>query len=128
MRTFLNDTDKTPKFHKHSEKLNQFWASSDEMCLELAEKYDNVLLSFSLGKDSIAAATQALKYFKRVEFVYMYDVPHLEFIDKSIEYFNKFFGKEILQVPAPSFLNRTFHLHFNPRKMRIDRRLLFTLF
>lgn len=111
---YLIDADKTVRQYKHSEKLNTFWGSSDEMCLQLAKDHKEILLSFSLGKDSLAAAFQCLRFFDRVEFVYMYDVPNLEFIQKSVDYYEKFFGKKILQVPAPSFLNRTFEFAYQP--------------
>jgi len=76
---------------------------SDQLCQEIAAESDTVILSFSCGKDSIAAWLQLRRYFKRIEPVYLYLVPDLEFIERSLAYYESWFNCKIMRVPHPSF-------------------------
>jgi hypothetical protein len=72
----------------------------------------DVLLSFSRGKDSIAAWFALLDAGARVHPFYLYLVPSrepdgtytpgLKFEQESIAYYEKFFGTDILQMTSPS--------------------------
>jgi hypothetical protein len=62
------------------------WKSSDYLCAEIAEHTDKVLLSFSMGKDSIAAYIQLKRFFKNVHLYYLYLAPNIPFIDQNIRY------------------------------------------
>ena len=111
------DTDKTVRYYRHSERLSsegKFWLSSDDMLLELSETVSDVIVSFSRGKDSIAAAYQCLRFFKNVEFVYMYNVPNLQFCEPSLQFYEKVFGKKILRLPEPSLYNRLNNFCYQP--------------
>jgi hypothetical protein len=75
----------------------------------IREKSETVLLAFSCGKDSIAAWLECRKHFKRIVPFYMYLVPELEFVNRSLAYYEKFFGERIVRMPHPSLyrmLNR----------------------
>lgn len=67
---------------------------------------DTIVLSFSCGKDSIAAWLELRKRkyaFKRIIPVYMWLVPGMEFVEESLEYYEKFFRTHIYRIPHPSF-------------------------
>jgi hypothetical protein len=59
-----------------------------------------VLLSFSCGKDSIAAWL-AMRDLEIVPY-YCYLIPDLEFVETSLEYYEKFFGQRIIRMPHSS--------------------------
>lgn len=95
---------KNPKILKHLE--NKPYKNSDELCKLLAQKNDTVILSFSRGKDSIAAWLKLRRFFKRVIPIYFYNVPNLSFVNKSIEYYENYFETKIIQLPNPSFIHQ----------------------
>lgn len=68
----------------------------------MAQHTDTIILSFSAGKDSIAAWLALKPHFKRIVPVYMYLVPGLEFIDHNIKYYEEVFETPIIQMPNPS--------------------------
>jgi len=73
----------------------------------MAEASDGVaILSFSCGKDSIAAWLQMRKYFDRIIPVYKYFVPGLQFIERSLQYYEDFFGCHIYRLPHPAFFKK----------------------
>lgn len=78
--------------------------NSEQLCEKVAQINDTVILSFSLGKDSIASFIQLNRFFKKVIPVYMYTVPNLSFIQKSVEYYEDFFNTHIYQIPHPNFI------------------------
>jgi hypothetical protein len=64
---------------------------------------DTVLLSFSCGKDSLACWVNLRDAgFKVVPF-YMQLVPGLAFIERSLRYYEEFFGAHIYRVNHPNF-------------------------
>lgn len=79
------------------------YSDSDTMCASLAEEFDDIIVSFSRGKDSIASYIQCKRYFKRVHCFYLYSPPGLKFVDESLKYFDEQFGAHIIQLPHPSF-------------------------
>ena len=82
------------------EKLD--YSNSEELCRKMAEECDTAILAFSTGKDSIAAWLQLRKYFKRIIPYYCYTVPGLEFVEKSLKYYEDFFGTKICRLPHRS--------------------------
>lgn len=76
--------------------------SSAELCQQMAQECDTAILAFSTGKDSIAAWLQMRKYFKRIVPYYCYCVPRLEFVEKSLAYYEDFFGTHIYRLPHRS--------------------------
>ena len=60
------------------------------------------LLAFSTGKDAIAAWLAIRDHFDRVHPYYLYLVPGLEFVEESLDYYERFFGIKIIRLPHPS--------------------------
>lgn len=60
---------------------------------------DSVLVSFSMGKDSIVTMDLCMKYFKHVQPFFMYLVPGLKFQDEALEKYEHRWGVEIIEVP-----------------------------
>ena len=54
---------------------------------------------FSTGKDSVVTLDLCAKYFKNFQICFMYYVRDLEFQEKTLTYYEKKFGKEILRIP-----------------------------
>lgn len=66
------------------------------------QENDKILLSFSCGKDSIAAWLVLREHFEIVPY-YLWLIPELEFIEDSLAYYEQFFGQHIIRLPHPSF-------------------------
>lgn len=87
----------------------------DERVLEIiARQTDTVLLSFSRGKDSIAAWLVLRRHFKRVIPYFQYHIPGLKFVDDSLAYFEDYFGTNIYRVPHPHFYDMLTERIFQP--------------
>jgi len=82
---------------------------------------DSALLSFSAGRDALAAALALREHYEEVVPFYMYLVPGLTFVEESLDYYErKLFGRPVLRVPHPSFLRWTkMHLFSDPVKAAI---------
>ncbi|MEI2416202.1 phosphoadenosine phosphosulfate reductase [Orrella sp. JC864] len=88
--------------------------SGEETIAAVRKRQAETLLAFSLGKDAVAAWLGIQRHFARVIPVYMYLVPGLEFVQESIDYYERFFGERIIQMPHPS-LHRWLNGHiFRP--------------
>lgn len=74
------------------------YGSSAEMCQKMAQECDVAILAFSTGKDSIAAWLQMRKYFKTIIPYYCYSVPGLSFVERSLKYYEDFFGCRIYRI------------------------------
>lgn len=72
----------------------------------IRDKTDTVMLSFSGGKDAVAAWLRMREHFPNIIPYYMYTVPDLEFIDKGMKWYEEYFGTRIIRVPQPSLLGR----------------------
>lgn len=80
------------------------YSNSEELCEQMSQRCDTALLAFSTGKDSIAAWLQLRKYFKRVIPFYKYHVPGLKFVERSLKYYEDFFGCHIWRLPSPALV------------------------
>lgn len=76
--------------------------TGEQVIARIREETDTILLSFSCGKDSIGAWLALRPHFKRIVPYYYYIVPDLAFVNKSIQYYESFFGTKIIQLPHPS--------------------------
>lgn len=90
------------------------YKTSAELCEKMSAECDTAILAFSTGKDSIAAWLQIRKYFKRVVPYYCYVVPGLSFVDKSLAYYEDFFGTHIYQMPHRSMYRFLRGMIFQP--------------
>lgn len=70
------------------------------------------VLAFSTGKDSVATWLAMQKYFTRIVPYYLYLVPGLSFVDRSLDYYEKFFDTHIIRLPHPSFYRQLNALTF----------------
>ena len=66
------------------------------------QETDTILMSFSCGKDSIAAWLAIRDKFPNIVPFYMQLIPDLEFVDESLAYYEKVFGCKILKLIHPS--------------------------
>jgi hypothetical protein len=89
----------------------------DELIAEYKRRYgDKTLLAFSRGKDSIAVALALRDKIEVVPFHYC-DCPGLEFIEESLDYYErKLFGRHILRMPHPSLYRHLREMMFQPIK------------
>jgi predicted phosphoadenosine phosphosulfate sulfurtransferase len=86
------------------------FADSDELCQYVRDNTGpEVFLSFSGGKDACACWLQLRRYFSKVIPVFGYYVPGLEFVERTIRYYEDFFQTKIHRVPASVFLNMLRH-------------------
>ena len=72
------------------------------------------IISFSRGKDSIAAWLQMRKFFKRIIPVYLYGIPGLSFVEDSLKYYEDFFGTRIYRFCHRSTWRMLDELLFQP--------------
>lgn len=77
------------------------WPTGIKIIDDLEKEGKPVLLSFSCGKDAIAAW---LKLRGRVEVIpfFLYLVPGLEFVEESVRYYEEFFDQKIIRLPNPN--------------------------
>jgi 3'-phosphoadenosine 5'-phosphosulfate sulfotransferase (PAPS reductase)/FAD synthetase len=81
------------------------YRDSNELCEQISARTGGkVILSFSLGKDSIATWLQLKRYFKTIIPVYYYLIPNLSFVEKSLTYYEEFFKTKIYRFPNPNLL------------------------
>lgn len=64
-----------------------------------AQITDKVLVSFSMGKDSIVTLDLCMKYFKQVQPFFMYLVPDLKFQEEALAKYERHYGVDIIRVP-----------------------------
>lgn len=91
--------------------------TSEDLCKRIAEKSNGVaVISFSMGKDSIAAYINMRKYFDRIHPVFYYLVPDLSFQNKSLEYYeNEVFKEHIIQMPSPAIYRQlAYYMYQHP--------------
>lgn len=85
-----------------------------ETIQEIRRRTDTILLSFSRGKDSIAAWVELRQHFPRIEPFYCYRIPGLTFVERSLAYYERAFGCRIHRLPHPSTYRQLRHLMFQP--------------
>lgn len=77
--------------------------SGPDVIRAMQDETDTVLMSFSCGKDSIAAWLTIRPYFKKIVPYYLWLVPGLSFVEDSLRYYEDYFGTHIIRLPHPSF-------------------------
>ena len=72
---------------------------SDELCRSIARESNGVcLLSFSRGKDALAAWLNLSRFFTRIIPFTCSAVPHLPFADEYLEYVERIFGTHVIRI------------------------------
>lgn len=90
-------------------------ADSDALCRYVAERSGGVcLLSFSTGKDSIAAWLQCRRYFRRIVPFYLENPPGMAFVERTLRYYEEVFATPILRMPHPAFARMHRALTYQP--------------
>lgn len=91
------------------------WPSGEETIRQVAREYGGTcLLSFSAGKDSVAAWLALRPHFARLVPVYYYCVPGLEFVERGLRYYEDFFKTRIVRMPHPALYRWLRQLVFQP--------------
>lgn len=78
--------------------VNEFQGTPESVaiCESIAKESEGVcLLAFSRGKDSTCAWLWLRRFFKRIIPFHMASVPHLQFVDSSLEYYENVFQTKI---------------------------------
>lgn len=90
-------------------------SDSDELCRIIAERCDGtVILSFSGGKDSLAAWLKLRRFFKRILPVYMYLIPDLRFVERGLVQYERYFDTHIIRMPHPSLYRQLNNFTLQP--------------
>lgn len=85
-----------------------------ETIQRVRQEQSSTLLAFSCGKDAIAAWLAIRPHFERVVPYYLYLVPNLEFVDESLDYYERWFGTKIYRLPHVSVNRMLNNLVFQP--------------
>jgi len=80
----------------------EYLAGSDLVDLVRKLAGDRLLLSFSTGKDSIAAWLYLREHFDIVPY-YLHLVPGLGYVERALAYYEQVFDQKIIQLPHPLF-------------------------
>lgn len=96
---------------------------STELAKRIADICPTVIVSFSRGKDSIAAWLHVREHFETVHAFHLHLVPGLEFEEESLLYFERYFGVRIHRLPHPSLFRLVQNFVFQPpeRCLGIER-------
>jgi 3'-phosphoadenosine 5'-phosphosulfate sulfotransferase (PAPS reductase)/FAD synthetase len=88
-----------------NDELRRLWPNGREVAEAMRGRSDACILSFSCGKDSLAAWLVLREVFEpeKITPVYKYLVPGLAFVERSLAYYEDFFGCRIRRYPHPSF-------------------------
>ena len=65
----------------------------------MAKITDSVIVGFSGGKDSIVTLDLCMRYFENVTPFFLYMVPGLEFQERTLRWYEKRYGTEIIRLP-----------------------------
>ena len=74
-------------------------------CKEVSRITNTVILKFSGGKDSVSCWLRLKDHFERIYPIFHYWCPGLEFVERTLEMYEKFFDQDIIRAPHPNFLN-----------------------
>lgn len=88
--------------------------TGEETIAAIRAKQAKTLLAFSTGKDAIATWLAIRDKFDEVVPYYLYLIPGMEFIEESLDYYERFFGAKIIRLPHPSLYRLLNNLVFQP--------------
>ncbi len=98
-----------------------YLAGQDLLDFVKAERGDTLLLSFSRGKDSIAAWLYLRDHFTIVPY-YLYLVPGMSWEEESLTYYEEVFGQHIIRLPHPLFYKLLHDFVWQTPDLRLRRR------
>jgi 3'-phosphoadenosine 5'-phosphosulfate sulfotransferase (PAPS reductase)/FAD synthetase len=88
--------------------------SGIETIKKVRESHNKTLIAFSAGKDAVAAYLSIRDHFDDVVPYYLYLIPDLEFVEDSLDYYERFFGVKITRLPHPSLHRMLNNFVFQP--------------
>lgn len=88
--------------------------SGIETIKKVREGNNKTLIAFSTGKDAVAAYLSIRDHFDEVIPYYLYLIPDLEFVEDSLDYYERFFGVKITRLPHPSLHRMLNNFVFQP--------------
>jgi 3'-phosphoadenosine 5'-phosphosulfate sulfotransferase (PAPS reductase)/FAD synthetase len=100
--------------------MQRHFSTGEAVCEYVANICPDVVVSFSLGKDSIAAWVQMRRFFRTVKPFYMYLIPDLGFVESELKRFEDRFQTPIVRMPHPSLFRMLNNLVFQaPERCRV---------
>lgn len=104
-------------------ELRKFFDDSDDLCRYVRKlSGPRVILSFSRGKDAIACWLKLREHFDEVVPYFLYSVPGVQFVEESLDYYERFFGTKITRLPHPSLYRKlTEHVFQPPERMGLGK-------
>lgn len=98
------------------EEERKFIHTGEEVIAEVRAECSRCMLSFSMGKDAMGAYLAIRDKFDEVVPYYKYLVPGLEFVDESLDYYERrlFGGQHIYRLPHPSLIRLLNEFVFQP--------------
>lgn len=88
---------------KPEPRKRSFAMTGEQAIAEVRAINPVAMISFSRGKDAIAAYLAIRDQFERVVPYTYYVVPGLEFVEESLRYYEKLMGCHIKRMPSPNF-------------------------
>lgn len=88
--------------------------SGIETIKKIRESNSKTLIAFSTGKDAVAAWLSIRDHFDEIMPYYLYLIPDLEFVEDSLDYYERFFGVKITRLPHPSLHRMLNNFVFQP--------------
>lgn len=80
----------------------------------MAKITDSVIVGLSTGKESIVTLDLCCRYFKKVSAYHLHICPNLGFIEKSLQWYEKKYGIEVLRLPHPDVCEYFHYGSFRP--------------
>ena len=74
---------------------------------------DTILLSFSCGKDSLAAWIYLREHFNIIPY-HLWWIPDMAYVNASLDYYENYFGQHIYRMAHPMFYNMLGSYAFQP--------------
>lgn len=93
---------------------------SRALCKKISEQTNTVVMGFSRGKDSIAAALWLREFFEQVILFHVAGCPGVDFVDSSLAYYEKHLGMKIHRCISKDFFEALDCLHWQPCEYEDD--------
>ena len=95
--------------------------ASRRLCLEISRASGGrCLLGFSRGKDSIAAWLYLREFFNEVIPFHCSSIPHLSFVDKSLNYYESVFNTKIIRCLSGEITTALSDLIYQPLEDEVE--------
>lgn len=83
--------------------LKAIYPSGDDLCRQLAESGEPVLLAFSRGKDSIGVWLKLREHGVNVHPFHRVTIPGLDWTERDLQYYEEVFEQHIIRLLNPKF-------------------------